>query len=402
MPLEVQQVVENISFDPNTLAISHTMQVTVDNFQGITSLYQTYGLRGYGNMGIAMRMGWDHMPNGPDGGIGWQHFYGFINEYLYQRGAGGDSKLVLNCVDQMQQMADVLIAAPTDLDGWNHYSAMAYLWMYGGVTPAQLAFAGLVPTIDGGTLLSDPSGSIDPFGVSPDDPTPGGYFLPYGQGMHPWTPRDRTLPVLSLMEFVRKTTGYLNYIDAQGYARYEQWIPPSAGVTKKVYDEYAYDGYGQPGGEVNELFGMTARIGTANTRNRTILIGIDAFGPEWAPIVESRQDDASIFTDPSVTPPQNYIGYEKAFIWLDARFANEEYASAAADFIFAINRLPDYDVTCQAWLQPEIFPLDTIMVNDWRSNSAGIPFYVMSVQNTLSVLSGNLVLTTTLTGKFLI
>ena len=401
-PIIPQQVIQNISFDPNSLTVSHSLEMVLDNYTGIDDLFNNYGIRGYGNLGVSFRCGWNHMPDGPDGGTGWQRFYGFCNQYRFTRGPGGEAKLIMSCVDQMQQMAEVQISAPPDFDGWNHYSAMAYLWMYGGVTAPQLAFADMVPTLGGGTLLSNPGAPIDPFGVSDNDPTPGGYYLPYGIGMHPWTPRDRTMSVGALMDFLRKTSGYLNYIDAYGFARYEPWIPPSQVPVTRIFGEVADDGYGYPGGAVNEIFSMSAGCGTVNTRNQTIVIGIDAYGQEWAPIVEVRTDEASIFTDPYTTPPRNYKGYPATAIWTDARFANEEYASAAADYMHAINTLPDYDVTIDTWMQPDIFPMQSIMVDDWKSNSLGVPFYITNVRLVQSVLSGNLELKSTITGKFLL
>jgi hypothetical protein len=401
-PVVPQEIVESISFDPSSLQIRHSLSITMDNFKGIDWLWQQYGIRGYGNQHIAFRCGWQHMQGGPDGGIGWQHFYGYATSYQFSRGSGGAARLTMSCTDQMQQLEDVLIAAPADVDGFNHYSAMALYLMNAGITPLQMAFAHLVPTISGRTLLSEPGGAIDPYGVAPGDPTPGGYTLPYGTGMHPWTPIDRTLPILALLQPIQKVTGYLLYVDAFGFFRYEPWIPPSAIGPKRTFTETATDGWGQPGGALTEMFDLTITSSTDSTRNQTILVGIDAFGPEWAPIVEKRRDEPSIFTAPGDLPPRNHISYPKSVIWTDARFANPQFASDSADRLHAMVRLPDYTANFSCWLQPDLFPMDVIYVDDWKSNSLGVPFYVLSVVNRMSVLGDNLTLRSQIGGKYLI
>jgi hypothetical protein len=400
-PVVAQEIVESISFDPGTLQVQHTLSVTMDNFDGIDALLAQYGIRGSGNQHIAFRCGWQHMPGGPDGGPGWAHFYGFATRFNFSRGRGGAAKFTIFCVDQMQQVSDVMISAPADVDGWNHYSAVAFYLMSARITPYQMAFAHLVPTISGGTLLSDPDGEIDPYGVAAGDPTAGGYILPFGDGMHPWTPRDRTLPVSALVQPIQKVTGYLFYVDAMGFFRYEPWIPPSAIAPKRIFTENATDGYGVPGGALTEMFGLNIGSSTDSTRNQTILVGIDAYGPEWAPIVEKRTDDASIFTAPGDIPPRNSIGYPKSVVWTDSRFANQQFASDSADRFHAMVRLPDYDANFSCWLQPDIFPMDAVYVDDWKSNSLGVPFYVLSVTNRMSVLGDNLTLDTQIGGKYL-
>lgn len=385
IPKEVKEV---ITFDLNRLSIDHALDITLDNWKGIDFLQQAIGLRGYGNIGVSMRLGWAHMgPSPVDGLPGFQHFYGYCDTYDYTQPDDNHAFLTLHCLDQMQWLKDQLIAAPPDMDGWNHYYAMFYLAQRAGITPAQMGFLAMVPD--------------DPFSSAPFDPNP--YFLPFGNGMHPWTPRDRTLPIMDLMQYIRKATGFVLFMDAYGLLRYEPLIPPADVPVTKVYRATADYGYGQGGGQFNEIASLMLRNSTKDTRNQVVVIGIDAYSADWSPIVQKREDSASIYTAMGDTPPQNYCGYPKPFIWMDSRFANQGFASAAADNIFAILRLPDQQVRLEsAWLQPEVFPMQVIQVDYPRANSLGVNFYVLSVVNILSVMGNQLTLKSYIGGKFLL
>src|SRR6185312_15064995 len=158
---------------------------------------------------------------------------------------------------------------------------------------------------------------------------------------------------------------------------------------------------GYPGGDINEMFNLQLVNSTENTRNQVILVGIDAYGTDWSPRVESREDEASVYTAPGDLPKANHIGYKAAMAWVDTRFANPPFASRAADNTFAYLSLPEYTVNLATWLQPDLFPMDVIWVNDPKSNSLGVAFYIMSVTNVMSVLGSNIVLQTNIGGKFL-
>jgi hypothetical protein len=399
-----KRVEESIVFDLNTLSIRHNVAITLSNWQGIDYWAAALGMPtfGSGNVAVSLRYGWQHFPPASDGGVGYPRFFGFCNRFIYSRPASNIALLTMQCVDQMQQLQDSLLAAPPDLDGANHYAAIAWLALKAGISPLQLAFADLVPTI-GGTLYSDPYGEIDFFAPSPGLLDEQQYFLPYGIGMNPWTPVNRSLPILEMMEFIRKATGYLLFFDEQGYMRYEPWIPPSPDtIPKRIFTEVPTDGNDLPGGALTEMRNLVVTSGTENTRNQVILIGIDSYSSDWHPLVEKREDSDSIHVYPGQVQPRNYIGYPKPFVWMDSRFADAGFAAQAADKIAAILALPDYTVEFETWMQPDIYPMDVIWVVDSRSNSGGIPFYVMSTHTVMSAMGPQIELTTRITGKFLI
>jgi len=305
----------------------------------------------------------------------------YCDTYDYSQYDAGQALLRLTCMDQMQWLADVLIAAPPDMDLWNHYYAMRWIANFCGITDAQLGFINMVPS--------------DRYGVSPNDLNP--YFLPAGDGGQPWTPRDRTIPAITLAEMIRRVTGFVLFVDSYGYLQYYQFIPPDQQTPVMTYSMYNTGTQQNP----DEMFGFSFRASTRDTRNQLALVGIDAYGPDWSPIVEKREDMNSIFTPPGYIPPANYCGYKKPLVWMDSRFANSDFASKAADQIFAIADLPDYTCSVNAWLQPGVYPMDVMMVDYPRANTFGIPFVVTEVSNVLSLAGSNLVMQSTLNGKLL-
>lgn len=392
---------ESIRFDPSKLSISHTMQVTLSNFAGIDWWEENYGLRRSGNQHITMRLGWQHMNPEGDGGVGWQHFYGIITGRRFLQGPGAaGTTLTLTCVDQMQQLQDVLIGNPPNMDGWNHYAGVAWYAMAARLSPLQFGFAAMVPTINGGNMLDNPGDPIDPFAYSAYDPDP--YFLPLGEGLHPWSPRDRSLPCLSGILQIRAATGFLLFIDRHGYLRYEEWIPPLSQPVYKYFNEVPTSDVYADGGDLSEMFSLEFRTSTDDTRNQVVTVGINSYSSDWDPIVIKREDPYSIYVPDGVTPPYNYVGYPKAFTWLDSRFANSLFADRANANMFRFMSLPELSVSGTSWLQPDVFPLQTIGVNNGRAGTGGIPFYVMGIDNTVSAMGGNFEFSSSFSGRFLI
>jgi hypothetical protein len=95
--------------------------------------------------------------------------------------------------------------------------------------------------------------------------------------------------------------------------------------------------------------------------------------------------------DPGHLPgaePANYLGFPRSFIWVDSRFANMAFASLSADRLLQMLRIPEITVEFDCLMQPQLYPMDVILIGESRSGMAGIPFYVMSVTNTWNLVPG--------------
>lgn len=363
--LNPKEIEETITFDPNGMTVHHTLSFLLDNFHA-----QRRGLQGQ----RAVRLALGYMePNV----LPVTRFTGLATKYAYQTPGFSRATVRVFCVDQMQQLRESYIMSPPDLDGWNHYSAMAFLAQCAGIHASQMAFAAYVPTISGGTLASDPNGIIDPYSAVDPDP----YFLPFGAGMMPWTPKNREMPVLDLMNYIRQPTGFLLFFDAPGYLRYEKWVPPTAAAVKKTFGAVS----GPDGANLTEFWDFSATVDMEPVQNVISVIGIDAYGNSgWSPVVTRREDTASI-SDPTAI---NYKGYRAPFVWADSRFFNLDFANKAADALFAVKRLPEYSVGFETFMQPTLFPMDTIAVQEGKSGADTLPFYIMQM-TTRYLISGS-------------
>lgn len=377
IPVIPKEIEEFIEFDPLNLTIEQRLSFTLDNFHGTW--------RGQaGNIAVDLSLGYY------DPALALQpRFTGMCGRYVLDRTSPAGAVCRFEA-QSLMRMLDVPTFAPPVMDFWNHYYAIAFLAQMAGITTSQMAFASLVPS--------------DPFSAAGGDPAP--YFLPAGLGNRPWTPRDRHLTVRQLMDYIRKPTGFLLYFDAQGYLQYRRWVPPTPGTVKRVFTEGVT---GIDGAGLTEYFDFRLTSDVENTRNQVVLIGIDPYDPRWSLILSKLEDSASIYALPG-DEPQNYKGFRDPFVWVDSRFANAAFANAAALNLFGVLRLPGLSVNLTTWLQPDLYPMDTIGVNELRSGSDGVPFYIMGMRNRWCYLGQPNVernaapqhFTSTFTGQFLV
>ena len=360
-----KRVRETTQFDPNSLTVHHTLEITLDNWMG-----QWAGQ--CGAIAVQLYLGYSN----PAWGV-FPRFTGVADEYSFTRPRGNISWMTMHCRDMMWQF-NRPIGAPPDFDGMNHYWVIAYLAQYCGFTKDFMAFRDLVPD--------------DPYEGAPGDPAP--YFLPFGTGMNPWTPRNRILPVIELMNYIRRPTGFLLYIDALGYLRYEKWLPELAGAPTRVFTESASD-------DLTEMKTFSFRTSVRNVKNQVVLMGIDQFSGSWNPIVQQRVDLPSIDAPPGLEPG-NYRGAPDSFVWVDPRFSNPAFASDAADRVFEILRIPELAASLSAWMQPDIYPMSVIQVDEHKTGAHGVPFYVLGTMIDVGLDGGQLVCDSQITGRFLV
>jgi hypothetical protein len=366
----VRQVSHQMVFDPSSLTITSSATVTLDNWHGVDYTRFTTGVGAFGNVGVGLMLGHAHQQfKAPYGRFGMPRFWGMSDTRGFNTSPGGSpSTMTLICVDQTQQLQESLVAAPPDMDGHNHYWAMAFLAQLAGIPVSKLAFAHLVPD--------------DPYSFTRYDTEP--YFLPMGAGMHPWTPVNRTLSVLSLMEQIRKATGFMQYFDTQGYLHYEPFSPINsylAGV-KRIFTHTAFPSYtGRDWqGGLTEIKNLSISSSVRDVRNQTLLIGVDS-EHSWG-VIGSKLEDAPSISSPAGSQPVNYKGYKSPFVWMDSRFANEGFALRSSLSLFRWLRQPAITATFECWPQYDLYPLDMIYIDDWRTGALGIPFFIMSMSMT--------------------
>jgi len=383
------RVVERIRFDPNALTVHHSLEFNVDNWYG-----QWAGMSGARaislDLGYASPATLDYVkgspaPNRP--GNMYRRFTGMARTFDFEKMEANRATLSICCTDLMPVLNQAMGSVPV-MDGWNHYAAIAWVLEKCGIPRSMMAFQALIPS--------------DPYSSAPGDPEP--YFLPMGYGINAWTPRNRMMTGRDLIEYIRRVRAWLFYIDAQAYFRYERWIPETRGTAVKTFYEDPKGGSGASdwGKDLAEFRHFRFRTSVENVRNVILLIGIDVFSNGWNPIISKREDAASILAAPGAEP-SNYVGYRAPLVWVDSRFASLPFASSAANRLLAMLRIPEWEVQIETWMQPQLYPMDTIWVSELRSGAALVPFYIMEMTNSWTLSpQGPQDMTSQITGRFLI
>lgn len=354
------EVIEQWLFDPSKLRASHTLRVTFSNRQGWEYFRQITGIAGSGNFAVGLDLGYTHWP----GDIA--RFTGFCHTIETSDAPNNERYVTLVCVDRLQQLDDAYTFAPPNYDGWNHYAAVAELMMIAGIALSDMAFLDMIPS--------------DPFESTPSDTDP--YYLPTPPGFRPWSPINRNLPVAEIIASIQKLTGFCIFVDNVGRLHYEPFVQDTLPAPKAIFKPVA-----SSPGDIQEAMSARTRTSTMNVRNKVTLIGFDPFRPNESFIFRQKTDDDSISSVPP-NQPFNFIGYPKRMLWMDARFANEDFATAAIDRLYKLVRQPEYTLDLESWMQPNIFPTDVVYWDDKGSTgSAEVPFYVFGITNILSTMN---------------
>ena len=330
-------------FDYNTLTIASRAVLTFHNMDGQWAEFNALT----GQWGVAIDLA--------------SEYYGAARQFAgiaHRRGDilsdGSVTKFVMYCVDRSVQLRNPRWNLPW-MDGWNIYYALAFLAQLGGVALQDLQFAPFVPP-DPYTDYGDPDGG-------------GAWFLPVGHAGTPLT-RFSGQELWSIMVRLAYTIGYVLFFDANGMLQFRKFrIPP--GVRRTFYES---DTAGP-----NGCWNLFVSRDMEDVRNTVTVVGVDAFGPLWNPIVAHRQDDYSVHYP--FAP--NYIGWEQPLVWSDSQFASLPFASAAADALFAFLRHPSEVVEFTTWLQPDIYPLDVIAIEAPRFGTLFKRYLVVGVRHTL-------------------
>jgi hypothetical protein len=395
----IQSVTESQNFDINSLQVTQSLSVGIRNHNGrAIDLQTTLGIGGIGNIGVAFRCGYAHQdavgyrgdPWLSAGEPGFSRFRGYCDTYSYM-----GNQVVMSCQGDLNRvLAYQLMVAPL-LDGWNHYRAVYQLLQMAEVPDARVGFMSKVPSDPSGVTVSDP------------DYATGGYLLPLGIGANPWTPVYENITVGQLLANIQKYTGHVLYCDAYGVYQYEPFLRSTpAGVPKRVFRSHdILDSNLAP----VQFNGERVTFSTRDVRNIIALVGIDAFGPgNIDPIIAKLQDDASIYSAPG-SQPINYVGFKQPFAWIDSRFASFGFATNSAERLFKILRQPTIEVSFRATGgQPDLFVMDWIVLEHWRSGLTGfpagvgdLPLFITGISTTYQKGRGGEEIVSTITARYL-
>lgn len=365
LPYPVTQVnPERISvshkFDPGSLTIRSTATLHFNNYDSSWANFMLNN--GQVAIQIYAQVGADTL--GPPVLIftGYGHRTGIIESYQ------GGSSFDMVCEDRMCQIDSQRWDLPR-MDGWNQFYAAWYLMQQGGITPDDMYFNYLVPT--------DPFGDLgDQFG----NPAP---FLPIGDS-GTLLNRYANGKLNDLLIKQANPIGYMMFADVAGEFHFEKF-QLAIGVKQVFFDsDWEGDESGYP---YSGLIGSIVTKDQTQIRSDTAIIGINSFSPYWNPIIQRRPEDPS--TNPIIfdTTVYNHLGYSNPAVWVDGIFANEDFASNAADFMFTVFSLPGLDVTMPTmWMQPNIFPLDNVVyAGDRVPGLSSIPMMVTEVSHDISV-----------------
>ena len=280
----------------------------------------------------------------------------------------GGSMFIMSCTDRMAQLHTPRWDLPR-MDAWNQFYAASYLAQLGGFTPNDLYFNYLVgsnPSVD----LGDQYGNPAPFlGIG----DAGSLQNKYANGNIDEILIKQANPI-----------GYMMFVDVGGKLHFEKFQLASG--VKRIFFDSDWESFDSTGDGTNGLMASSVRKNMQEVRSDFAIIGINSFTPYWNPIIQRRPTDPSsnpIVYDSSV---YNHLGYQNMGQWLDGIFADETFASNAADYMYTVFSLPGLDVTMPtAWIQPDIFPLDNVCYAGDRVPIASIPLMVTKVTHDITI-----------------
>jgi len=348
-----------MQFDWNNLTIYTQGNLTFPNRHGEWQAGWPSD-HGYGHRAMAIDLGWLETTT-RQWGLQRQLTGIAGGEIAWDRKEAPESVVSVSVEDLSKIPREYLLMNVPWMDGWCHYYAIRFLARLAGLTDEAMDF---------------------PYCDSPDCSNADHYHLPMGEGGKPLMYFPPGTPAWAAMLEIRKLVGYVMYFDAMGKLRYYPWVRTSPGPFKRIYREV----YTPAEGNTGEIRHFAYRRSTATIRNTFTILGVDAYAPLWRPVIAHRGDWDSIY-NPSAP---NYVGFRKPFAWSDSRFTNLDYASEAADRMFALLRLPSEEVSFELALgDPEIFPLDVIGIDE-RKTPAGVghparAFFVTAVQHDMEM-----------------
>lgn len=374
-----EEIVVTHAFDINSLQITSGGYCRYNNNRARflpTGQFGTWGewVRAYGQVAMDVLMN----RTTPTGAWGPAQlvFSGYANTQGTVQAEVDGSYATLFLADRSRQLRQPRFALPW-MDGWNVFYAMAYLAQLGGVSISEMKFAPWVPNI--------------PFGPGSDLGSPDGspaYYLPVGDAGSVVSRPQSGANLWDVMTKIAYSIGYMLFFDAEGALQFRKFIMP-LGTKRSFFESDRASAIFQPGGGYEGCWSMSVTKDMDEVRSTSIVIGINAFGPRYDPIVYKWTDFDAI-DNPNAF---NHLGYDAPAVWMDSQFADPYFAYIASGAMFYFLRTPGYAVEFETWLQPDIFPLDMIQLQSPKLGTYGVRFMVTSVRHRVNKSGGSSVIT---------
>lgn len=356
--LPPREISLNIRFDPDNLNIYSTATVVCNNRHGEwrDGWPGTFG--GKGNRAVTLDLGWEdkdlnYRLDKRFTGIG-----GLDKDYI--RSAAPESVVKFTCEDLSHICRNYPLLNAPWMDGWCHLYAIRYLAWLSGITDDQMDF----------------EYCGDPFCA-----TPGHYHLPMGEGNRPLVSFPPETPAWAAMNRIRKHVGYIMYFNLFGKLNYYKWVRTSPGPWKRTF----YEGKDVNLDPFQSIQTVTFSTSTRDVRTGVTVVGIDAYGPMWKPILAVRANNNALYNKYS----SNYKGFRSPMAWADSMFANIDYANAAADSLSEVVSLPVERLSIGMMAMGDLYPLDVIGIVESKTpasdNGSPKAFFITQTNENWSI-----------------
>lgn len=344
-------------FDMHQLNITQKATIVVNNRQGEWREGWPYGPdhTGKGNRAITLNLGWKNQDTGD-----WtanRRFTGIGGlDMSYSRGTAPESTVTITAEDLSCIPREYPLMNCPWMDGWCHLYAIRYLGWLCGLSDDQMDF----------------EYESDPFCTNPDH-----YHLPMGEGMNPRMYFPGGTTGWAAMNKIRQLTAHVLYFDINGKLKYYPWVRTSPGPFKRVF--YDNNAPGLDPFQAIEQIGFSRS--TRSVRTGTLIVGVDAYGPNWDPLIAHRENIEALYDKYSA----NYKGFRSPMAWADPMFAIQSYAEEAADAVNALVSLPVETVNMLLRLaMSDLYPLDVIGIYDSKMpTNAGVLFKAFFITQTV-------------------
>lgn len=332
-----EEIVVDYTFSLEELSITSAAAMTFDNYSGFWSSGIDGGfVENNGQLAVDIQMGIQGFPL-------IRRFKGIANTSFTEDWDGGDDNHVtIRAKDSWLPLMDPKWNLPW-FDGWNIYYVIFYLAQMGGVRPDRMQFYldGFVPD--------------QPYGECPNGAQ--AFFMPVGPAGTPLTRFTGGQKPAEIMRKLSYLLGFINFFDVNTILQFYEFIPQSPGPFKQIFTHVP----GPIGEALTEIWNGGYEGSMEEVRNQVTVVGTNAFGPIYNPVVSHYSDEASIEDDTAF----NFLGYPSSVVWADSIFANPAFAKRAAKSVINFLRLPGRSVRLTTWMQPDraIYPMDIIQVS---------------------------------------
>lgn len=354
----IRQATVTHRFDISNLTIQSSANVVFNNRHGEWKDGWPYD-GGGGNRAIGIEAGWVDLTTSYS--LVGRRFTGISNTKSYVVNRAPESTVAVSCRDLGMLPQTVPMISPPWMDGWCHLYAMRYILWLSGVTDASMDF----------------EYCGDPFCTNPQH-----YHLPTGEGGRPQMYFAPGTMGWAAMLRIRELTGHVMYFDAFGKFHYYPWNRLSPGPQKRLFFE-------QSGSTLYNIYQLATQMSytesTESVRSGATVIGVDAYGPHWRPVVAHQANNDAINNKYA----RNYKGFRCPAVWVDSRFATLDYADQAAVSLMAVLSMPSEDISLSLEAgMADLYPMDVIAIIDSKTPASigGIPklFFITQTVDTIS------------------